>query len=259
MKEPKNLLAAIAATAPLLAGCHVFQNDAAVGVARDWDWATPTTYTTADVRMITQRPDPQFPTRQVICAEPTPDVAKAMSTLLELSLSGQGSGASGSLGAGASSAEAVMELAGRSTALLGLRDGLYRACEAYANGVIGADSYALVLSRYGQLMTTLFLGQDVTGAAGTAGGASAQSPVLNINLPTSGNTGTQQSQSSTQQGGSKSGNAGSSTAGSNLAATGLGGSSPASAAPRSGARGDPATPAGSNSCTADTPLGRFAS
>jgi hypothetical protein len=88
-------------------------------------------------------------------------------------------------GAGGASAEAALALAGRSTALLGLRDGLFRACEAYANGVIGADAYALVLSRYGQLMTTLFLGQDITGAAGTEAGASVQSsPVsLTINPP----------------------------------------------------------------------------
>jgi hypothetical protein len=80
----------------------------------------------------------------------------------------------------------VTALAGRSTALLGLRDGLYRACEAYANGALGADAYALVLSRYGQLMTTLFLGQDVTGAAETQAGASIQSPPVNLTINPSG-------------------------------------------------------------------------
>ena len=73
-------------------------------------------------------------------------------------------------------------LAGRSTALLGLRDGLYRACEAYANGALGADAYALILSRYGQLMTTLFLGQDITGAAGTHAGPAVQSPSLSVSV-----------------------------------------------------------------------------
>jgi hypothetical protein len=75
-----------------------------------------------------------------------------------------------------------MALAGRSTALLGLRDGLYRACEAYANGALGADAYALILSRYGQLMTTLFLGQDVTGAAGTEARATASSPPVTVTV-----------------------------------------------------------------------------
>src|SRR5262249_19131837 len=56
------------------------------------------------------------------------------------------------------------ELGGRSTALLALRDGLFRTCEAYANGSIGSAAYALVLSRYGQLMTTLFLAEDLRAA-----------------------------------------------------------------------------------------------
>jgi hypothetical protein len=66
-------------------------------------------------------------------------------------------------------------LAGRSTALLALRDALFRACEAYANGIIGSDAYALVLSRYGQLMTTLFLGEDMQSGAHAAT-ATVQSP-----------------------------------------------------------------------------------
>jgi hypothetical protein len=114
----------------------------------------------------------------IVCTEPSPDVAKALATAAELSAQGGNGPASGSLAASGASAEAVAELAGRSTALLGLRDGLYRACEAYANGVIGQDAYALVLSRYGQLMTTLFLGQDITGAAGVASNAAVTSIAL---------------------------------------------------------------------------------
>jgi len=158
----------------ILAGCSLLEDDVARGFAQSWS-LTPATFTTADVRMITQRAR----TGQIICTEPSPDVAKALSTAAQLTGSGGNGTATGSLGAGGASAEAALALAGRSTALLGLRDGLYRTCEAYANGVIGADAYALVLSRYGQLMTTLFLGQDVTGAAGTGAGASVQSPPVN--------------------------------------------------------------------------------
>jgi hypothetical protein len=91
----------------------------------------------------------------IICTEPSPDVARALSAAAAATAQGGNAGTTGSFGAGGASAEAVLALTGRSTALLGLRDGLYRACEAYANGAIGADAYALVLSRYGQLMTTL--------------------------------------------------------------------------------------------------------
>lgn len=163
--------------AVVLAGCSFLEDDVARGFAQSWS-LTPATFTTADVRMITQRAR----TGQIICTEPSPDVAKALSTAAQLTGSGGNGTATGSVGAGGASAEAVLALAGRSTALLGLRDGLFRACEAYANGVIGADAYALVLSRYGQLMTTLFLGQDVTGAAGTQAGASIQSPPVSVTV-----------------------------------------------------------------------------
>ena len=55
-------------------------------------------------------------------------------------------------------------------------------------GGIGDAAYALVLSRYGQLMTTLFLGQDLAGPAGSATVAPIQSPPLvNINnMPAAG-------------------------------------------------------------------------
>jgi hypothetical protein len=161
----------------VLAGCSFLEDDVTRGFAQSWS-LTPATFTTADVRMITQRTR----TGQIVCTEPSPDVAKALSTAAQLTGSGGNGTATGSLGAGGASAEAALALAGRSTALLGLRDGLYRACEAYANGVIGADAYALVLSRYGQLMTTLFLGQDVTGAAGTEAGGSVQSPPVSLTI-----------------------------------------------------------------------------
>ncbi len=128
----------------------------------------PVTYTTADVRMITERPDPREPRRMLVCSEPAPDVAKALATATQAAVTAKGGGAgalSVGVNGGYSSAEALLELAGRSTALLGLRDGLFRACEAYANGAIGDDAYALVLSRYGQLMVTLFLAQDIASAA----------------------------------------------------------------------------------------------
>ena len=161
----------------VLASCSFLEDDVERGFAQSGS-LTPATFTTADVRMITQRAR----NGQIICTEPSPDVAKALSTAAQLTGSGGNGTATGSFGAGGASAEAALALAGRSTALLGLRDGLFRACEAYANGVIGADAYALVLSRYGQLMTTLFLGQDVTGAAGTEAGGSIQSPPVSVTV-----------------------------------------------------------------------------
>jgi hypothetical protein len=165
---------------PLLAGCSVLDTDVERGYEENTHWkASPiaSVYTTADVRIVTERVRPVTGDK-VMCTEPSADVAKALSTQFATAAGGGNGTASASLSTSGGSAEAAIELAGRSTALLGLRDGLYRACEAYANGAIGADAYALVLTRYGQLMTTLFLGQDITGAAGTGSHTAATSPSL---------------------------------------------------------------------------------
>ena len=165
----------------VLAGCSILEDEVARGYAQNYRFTTGVAFTTADIRIISERVHP-VTERTVICTEPSPDVAKALSAAAQFSAQGGNAGTTGSLAAGGASAETVMALAGRSTALLGLRDGLYRACEAYANGALGADAYALILSRYGQLMTTLFLGQDITGAAGTEAGATAQSPPVSVTV-----------------------------------------------------------------------------
>jgi hypothetical protein len=166
-------------------GCVNFEDEAQRGYSRTGGFAVQAAFTTADSRIITERRHP-VTGDIVVCTEPSPDVAKALSTAFAASGQGGNGSASGNLALSASSAEAVAELAGRSTALLGLRDGLYRACEAYANGAIGADAYALVLSRYGQLMTTLFLGQDIVSA--TTAAAKAQSPSVTAAASTTGSS-----------------------------------------------------------------------
>jgi hypothetical protein len=163
--------------AGLLCSCSTLTPEVKHYYAEDNLWDTPSAFTTADARIITQRQHPLL-NNQVVCTEPNPDVAKALSTALTVSASGGNGAANGSLSGSSASGEALAELAGRSTALLGLRDGLYRACEAYANGIIGQDAYALVISRYGQLMTTLFLGQDIASAAGAEGKAGATAAAL---------------------------------------------------------------------------------
>jgi hypothetical protein len=146
-----------------LAGCNSLQTEAQRSYSQTYSWSAPTVVTTADVRLVTERVNPVTGIK-VMCTEPSPDVAKALSSSIGVSASGTApSGVAANASLSAAAASAAAELAGRSTALLGLRDGLYRACEAYANGIIGADAYALVLSRYGQLMVTLFLGQDISG------------------------------------------------------------------------------------------------
>jgi hypothetical protein len=52
-----------------------------------------------------------------------------------------------------------------------LRDSLYRACEAYANGALSDTTYALLLSRYDDTMVTMLSSELVAGAFGRTPGA----------------------------------------------------------------------------------------
>jgi hypothetical protein len=185
----------------VLAGCSIFEGDSQRAHDQTLSFNTPAAFTTADARIITQRQHPILNNR-VVCTEPSPDVTKAVSTALQGNAQGGNGAVTAGLGFSGGSAEAAAELAGRSTALLGLRDGLFRACEAYANGVIGADAYSLVLSRYGQLMATLFLGQDITGAAGTGAAVLATSAAIALGAQQSGgNASTPKTTTTTTTGG----------------------------------------------------------
>lgn len=121
--------------------------------------------------LVTMRNRPDLATplaaRQILCTAPSPDWATALAMAQQIQGSGGVTGgATGSLSASNSLTETVTALAGRTAGVVALRDGLYRACEAYANGVIGKDAYALILSQYGNLLVAL---------AGSGGGAAASS------------------------------------------------------------------------------------
>ena len=180
----------------LLSGCSILDTKSERGYSEDGSWSASagkdnnpagTTFTTADVRVITQRMHPVLKV-PVVCVEPSPDVADALSSAAGLTAKGGTTTVNGTLSLTGASSEAVAELAGRSTALLGLRDGLFEACQAYGNGAIGQDTYALITSVYGQLMTTLFLAQDATTPSAQAA-ANATSPNIPQSAGSSSNDG----------------------------------------------------------------------
>lgn len=129
------------------------------------------------------------PATSVICAEPSPDVAKIASASFSGDLAGAiadaGGVANARLAAGLALArsEGLAQLGQRLATIQLLRDGQYRACEAYANDAIGAEEYALMLSRYDDVMVTLLLAEfgaasatrtpvaQLVGAAGAGGGS----------------------------------------------------------------------------------------
>jgi hypothetical protein len=120
--------------------------------------SSDTLITTAASRMVSERP------RQIlgrgflptVCSEPSPDVAIAFGKALAAkgsfsepngpSISGEGS---------ITETETATQLNGRTAGVLVLRDGLYAACQAYVNGVLGHDAYAIILSQYGNLLVAL--------------------------------------------------------------------------------------------------------
>jgi hypothetical protein len=124
---------------------------------------------------------------RVVCIEPSPDVAAAVSSSVRLAmdLGGERKSSDGSTAdykAGGeysrSIATSIMQLGERLATIQLLRDKMYRACEAFANGAIGGASYTLMLARLDKTMTTLLATQMAAGAFGQVAamtGASAQS------------------------------------------------------------------------------------
>ena len=137
----------------------------------------------ADTRVVVSRPGTfasgqkgSFQPRQVVCTEPSPDVAKIvsksfnMSTALEAVVKQPEANADVAAKVAAaiskSQAEALAQLTSRLATIQLLRDGLYRACEAYANGALSPITYSVILSGYGDVMVTLLSGELVAGNFG---------------------------------------------------------------------------------------------
>lgn len=168
MKTDLRVALSFAVTAMLLSGCAYLDSIHREPVLSDSQSLltdakqriiTNTPVTTADVPAILGHINPQ----RVVCAEPSPDVAQAISQSLAASFEAIGKG-SGSLSQ--ASAESVAQLGERLGTVQLLRDKLYRACEAYANGAISATSYTIIMSRLDKTMTTLMLGEMGSGAFG---------------------------------------------------------------------------------------------
>jgi hypothetical protein len=136
--------------------------------------------TKADERLVVNAPARLEGGRNVpgyiFCAEPSPDVAKAIaastnvSGALDAIVRSREAPAEGALKAAAAvsraRAEALAQLTNRLATIQLLRDSLYRACEAYGNGALSEITYAIMLSRFDKVMVTLLTGELVAGNFG---------------------------------------------------------------------------------------------
>lgn len=123
--------------------------------------------------LVTTRRNPIAGGPPVLCQEPSPDWAAAFGSSYKGGANGGAGGAAGGLTAEADATETDTALAGRTAGVVALRDGLYSACQAYANGVIGKDAYGLILSQYGNLLVALASAGGSTGTASDAAGNAA--------------------------------------------------------------------------------------
>ena len=115
----------------------------------------------------TPRPGLVQPQR-IVCAEPSPDVATTVANSISggFSLFGRGSASFSK-----SEAEGLVQLAERTVTVQLLRDQMYRACEAYANGAITGTTYSLITSKNNKTMVSLMLGEIAGGGVGRSLGA----------------------------------------------------------------------------------------
>lgn len=109
---------------------------------------------------------------RVLCAEPSPDIARAVSTALESSLKveGKGKGVSGVIDASfdRTFTESIAQLGTRLATIQLLRDELSDLCRAYANGAVSSITYTLRLSRLDKKMITLLVSEASAGALSRA-------------------------------------------------------------------------------------------
>ena len=133
--------------------------------------------TTAETRAIHQtRPLDGSPIGRVRpavlnCAEPSPDIAVAVSKAFGAAASAAANLPNGiepklAIAVSRTQAQSMAQLTERLATIQLLRDGLHRACEAYANGAISDTTYAVMLSRFDKMMVTMLLGEMTAGAFG---------------------------------------------------------------------------------------------
>lgn len=107
-------------------------------------------HNTTEERHVTAR-------RHVVCAEPSPDTFALFAASGGLNLGPTDPNANAYL------ARSMASIAHRTATTQLLRDGLYRACEAYMNGVIDHEEYRSIVMSYDELLITLVALEGLAG------------------------------------------------------------------------------------------------
>src|SRR4051794_39125087 len=161
-RPARKLLASTALACVMLSGC------AGGKIFEPYDADKTSVSMDARQRVIlsVDRTGPDGVKRRIVCAEPSPDTiaAAAASAGLSGGVSGipQAPTLAADVAGNAARSEQAAYIGARNATIQLLRDGLYRACEAYMNGALGDFGYGLVLSNYGRVMTALLSAEGLT-------------------------------------------------------------------------------------------------
>ncbi len=114
---------------------------------------------------------------RIICAEPSPDVAQAFQAALQAGAAVTNGQTKVDANLALATASQIAQLGERLASIQLLRDKMYRACEAYANGATTQGGYISMLARVDKTMTAMLGMEMAAGAFGrslaTAGGSSS--------------------------------------------------------------------------------------
>lgn len=155
----------------ILAGCSPNMNVAQVGFGDSKGIVSG-----GNLRLVTERK--KLPNPNIVCTEPSPDYAVAFDRTRKVIVTPPAEASGSKVDIDASPAEDITTGTGREAGVLALRDGLYTACQSYANGVIGQDAYAIILSQYGNLLVALVGKDDAAAKVQPSGAQSAFSALL---------------------------------------------------------------------------------
>lgn len=148
----------LGACAPSYYSADIARGPAVPGIAVDakqrFVW-TPTmdvrTLDKADAKGDTYKVAP----RAIVCAEPSPDTASAFAAELSAAVKVSTPKVDVESSVSRSLTESLQALTQRSEMLQLLRDGYYRICEAYANGMVGEFGYGLVLNQIDDIIVKM--------------------------------------------------------------------------------------------------------
>jgi len=117
----------------------------------------------------------------IVCAEPSPDALSAISSTFAGSAGGLfPSGEQVQVSLAAALQETARELGQRNATIQLLRDGLYRQCEAYLNGLIDKPYYEQIANKYANAMVTLLAIEELTGRGATSVSVSGREGVESL-------------------------------------------------------------------------------